>query len=127
MLLGAALALAAEAAGIVSLAFAIGLYLPVTTSTPLIFGAIVRAALARDGESGTDRATLFASGLIAGDALMGIGIAVLVVTGAAGAVALRAPGPDGSVGEVALTIAPFLALMVLLARHARSTPISGRG
>ena len=47
MLLGAALALAAEAAGLVSLAFAIGLYLPITTTAPLIFGGLLRAALER--------------------------------------------------------------------------------
>src|SRR6185369_12966316 len=108
MLLGATLALAAEAAGVVTLAFAIGLYLPITTSAPLIFGGVLRAVLAsaRDGE-GSDDATLFASGLIAGDALMGIAIAALVVSGAAPAVALRAPS-DGGMLEAALTMAPFL-------------------
>ena len=119
MLLGAALALAAEAAGVVTLAFAIGLYLPITTSTPLIFGGMLRALLARsaDAEAGGDAATLFASGLIAGDALMGIAIAGLVVSGLSATVALRAPG-EGSPLETALTIIPFALLMVALARYA---------
>ncbi len=119
MLLGAALALAAEAAGVVTLAFAIGLYLPITTSTPLIFGGMLRALLARsaDAETGGDAATLFASGLIAGDALMGIAIAGLVVSGLSATVALRAPG-EGSPLETALTIIPFALLMVALARYA---------
>jgi len=119
MALGAALALAAEAAGIVTLAFAIGLYLPITTSTPLIFGGVLRALLTRptDAEAGSDAATLFASGLIAGDALMGIGIAGLVVGGLSTAVALRSPG-EGSLLEGALTVLPFAALMTLLARYA---------
>jgi len=118
--LGAALALVAEAAGVVTLAFAIGLYLPITTSTPLIFGGLLRAALGRprDDDATNDRATLFASGLIAGDALMGIGVAALVVTGLAARVALRTPG-DGPL-DAALTIAPFAALMAALARHARA-------
>ena len=119
MLLGGALALAAEAAGVVTLAFAIGLYLPITTSTPLIFGGMLRALLARsdDAEAGRDAATLFASGLIAGDALMGIAIAGLVVSGLSATVALRAPG-EGSPLETALTIIPFALLMVALARYA---------
>ncbi len=122
MLLGAALALIAEAAGVVTLAFAIGLYLPITTSAPLIFGGVLRAALA-PASSGrapdeADDATLFASGLIAGDALMGIGVAALVVSGAASAVALRTPA-EGGAFEATLTVAPFLALIVVLARYAR--------
>jgi putative OPT family oligopeptide transporter len=118
MLFGAALALAAEAAGVVTLAFAIGLYLPITTSTPLIFGGVLRALLGRAAASESDRATLFASGLIAGDALMGIGIAALVVSGLADTVALRRPAAGGAL-EIALTALPFLALTALLARHAR--------
>ncbi len=121
MLLGAALALAAEAAGVVTLAFAIGLYLPITTSTPLIFGGVLRALLARptDAEAGSDAATLFASGLIAGDALMGIGIAGLVVSGLSTTVALRSPG-EGSLFETALTVLPFAVLMAVLARYGRA-------
>ena len=122
MALGAALALAAEAAGLVSLAFAIGVYLPITTSAPLIFGGLLRAALGRAGAPVADAPTLFASGLIAGDALMGIGIAALVVGGLAGRLALRPLGPEGSALEVALTILPFVLLMVALARQARRAP-----
>jgi putative OPT family oligopeptide transporter len=118
MLLGAALALAAEAAGVVSLAFAIGLYLPITTTAPLIFGGLLRAALERRAPL-SEQSTLFASGLIAGDALMGIGIAVLIVTGVAQHIALRIPGPEGSLVETLLTVAPFAALAAVLAYEAR--------
>jgi putative OPT family oligopeptide transporter len=120
MALGAVLALAAEAAGVVSLAFAIGLYLPITTSAPLIFGGLLRAFVGRRADAaGDDRATLFASGLIAGDALMGIGIAGLVVSGAATHLALRTPGPAGTPLELLLTVAPFAALLLVLAAVAR--------
>ena len=87
MLLGGGFALAAEMAGIPSLTFAIGLYLPVTTSASLILGGLVagwvkkQATNEDEHQQAHNRATLFASGLIAGDALMGIGIAILVVTG----------------------------------------------
>ncbi len=115
MALGAALALVAEACGVIPLAFAIGLYLPITTTAPLILGGLLRAAVARgDGPLG-DRPVLFASGLIAGDALMGIGIAALTVSGLGGAIALRTPGGAGALVETTLTVAPFAALMAMLA------------
>jgi len=135
MILGAALALAAEALGVVTLAFAIGLYLPITTSAPLILGGLLRLALDRrgvqpspatagpaEGGAASDRPTLFASGLIAGDALMGIGIAALVVSGVAEKLALRAPGAEDAPLEIGLTILPFALLMLALARCARERP-----
>jgi len=125
MLLGAALALAAEAAGVVTLAFAIGLYLPVTTSAPLIFGGVLRALVGRAGDSehSTDGATLFASGLIAGDALMGVAIAGLVVGGVADAIVLRTPA-EGGLLEIVLTAVPFAILMAVLVRFARPVGVA---
>lgn len=121
MALGAVLALVAEACGVIPLAFAIGLYLPVTTTAPLILGGLLRAAVDRRAESGGDRPVLFASGLIAGDALMGIGIAALTVSGLTGAIALRTPGSAGDWTEAILTVAPFLLLMAVLSRTARGS------
>jgi putative OPT family oligopeptide transporter len=121
MLLGAGLALAAEACGVIPLAFAIGVYLPITTTAPLILGGLVRAAVERRGAALGDRPILFASGLIAGDALMGIGIAALTVSGLATRMALRTPSAGGGVAEAVLTILPFAALMMLLARSARAS------
>src|SRR5262249_50102527 len=60
LLLGAALAALAELIGINSLAFAIGLYLPVTTTTPLLIGGLIAARFGGDNEP----ATLMSSGLI---------------------------------------------------------------
>ncbi len=119
MALGAALALLAEAVGMIPLAFAIGVYLPITTTAPLILGGVLRAVLERRHGPLGDRPVLFASGLIAGDALMGIGIAALTVSGVAGAIALRTPGSAGDAIEAALTILPFASLMILLVRNAR--------
>jgi putative OPT family oligopeptide transporter len=117
--LGAALAIVAEACGIIPLAFAIGLYLPITTTAPLILGGVLRAAVeARHGTLG-DRPILFASGLIAGDALMGIGIAALTVSGLAASFALRTPAPVGDGFEALLTLLPFVSLMGALAWSAR--------
>jgi putative OPT family oligopeptide transporter len=123
MLLGGGLALAAELIGISSLAFAIGLYLPITTTASLILGGLVswwvkqRTPSSEIYQRQHERATLFASGLIAGDALMGIGIAGLVVSGLDRAFALRTEG-SGAL-EYVLTIVPFALLAWGLVRMAR--------
>ncbi|MBI3245021.1 MAG: oligopeptide transporter, OPT family [Deltaproteobacteria bacterium] len=123
MLLGGGLALAAETVGIPSLAFAIGLYLPITTTASLILGGFVAwwvkrdTPPAREQDLQNERATLFASGLIAGDALMGIGIAGLVVGGVDQALTLRTAG-SGAL-EYVLTITPFVLLAWGLMRMAR--------
>ncbi|HSD10330.1 MAG TPA: oligopeptide transporter, OPT family [Candidatus Binatia bacterium] len=129
--LGAGLALAVEAFGVASLPFAIGLYLPITTSASLVLGGIAswllhgpravdERAAAEPGEADRNRReslTLLASGLVAGDALMGIGVAALVVSGLADRLALRAPGSGA--GEDVAAILPFLLLFVLFARFGR--------
>lgn len=116
--LGAAIALAVEIFGVGSLPFAIGLYLPITTSAALILGGLAAWWLGRrerpvaTGEGASrsrETLTLLASGLIAGDALMGIGIAALVVSGLSETVALRSPGEGAWEGLA--TIAPFAALL----------------
>jgi uncharacterized oligopeptide transporter (OPT) family protein len=123
LLLGSGLALAAEVIGVSSLAFAIGLYLPVTTTASLILGGLVswwvkRRTLNPDAyQRQHERATLFASGLIAGDALMGIGIAGLVVSGLDRALTLR-PETSGPL-EYIFTIVPFAVLAWGLVRVAR--------
>ncbi len=125
MSLGAGLALSTELFGIPSLAFAIGLYLPITTTASLILGGLVAWWVKRQitspdhYEQQNEQATLFASGLIAGDALMGIGIAGLVVSGLDRAFMLR--GESSGPLEYVLTIAPFAALAWGLARMARRT------
>jgi len=119
LMLGAVLALACEAFGIASLPFAIGLYLPITTSAPLVLGGLAAWLLhgntprstARPGErkeSDRERLTLLASGLVAGDALMGIGVAVLVVSGLSDTIGLRSPGTGG--WEDIATLLPFAVL-----------------
>ena len=119
MALGAALALIAEACGVIPLAFAIGIYLPITTTAPLILGGLLRAAIGRRHSPLGDRPILFASGLIAGDALMGIGIAALTVSGLAGTIIVRTPGAAGDGIEGFLTIAPFVLLMGVLSWNVR--------
>lgn len=82
--MGAASAVVIECLGLNSLAVAVGIYLPVHVSTPILVGGLVRwavEALTKDEATKTARVetgTLFASGLIAGEALVGVLIAVLI-------------------------------------------------
>jgi putative OPT family oligopeptide transporter len=75
---GAAIALIVEMLGISSLAFALGMYLPIELNTPILFGALVAGYVRRSSPDETtrrarnNRGTLIASGLIAGGALAGV-------------------------------------------------------
>ncbi len=87
VLVGVFIAVMIELCGIKALAFAIGLYLPLATTLPIFVGGAVkgivdwraeRKGLAVDeGELG--RGNLFATGLIAGGALTGVFVAILMV------------------------------------------------
>lgn len=84
VLFGVFLVVMLELAGIRSLAFAVGAYLPIATSAPIFAGGVVRwlveRSLARKAEPGkpveaegeVSSGALFASGLIAGGALAGL-------------------------------------------------------
>lgn len=83
VLLGVALALVLELCGISALPFAVGVYLPVSASTPIFIGGIVRWFVERkkdksesELESETGSGVLFSSGLIAGGAIAGILLAL---------------------------------------------------
>lgn len=93
ILFGAMISLVMELAGVPSLAFTVGVYLPISTTTPIFIGGLIRwfmdrrmrrtPAMAGLSETQftavTDRApgVLFASGYIAGGAIAGILIAFL--------------------------------------------------
>ena len=63
------------------LSFGLGLYLPLSLSTAIMVGGLVRAFIDRKypSEAFQERGTLFSSGLIGGDACVGIIIALLTV------------------------------------------------
>ncbi len=84
VILGAVLAIVVQLAGVSSLAFAVGVYLPLSTTLPIFVGGIVRLLVDRvrkfsAEDSETSPGTMMATGLIAGGSLAGIIIALLVV------------------------------------------------
>ena len=97
---GGAVSIAFELAGINSIPMAIGLYLPLEITAPLAFGGCVRAItdwiknkaknkktenntdkISKESENNADGAVLFCSGIIAGEGLVGILLAVFAVVG----------------------------------------------
>jgi putative OPT family oligopeptide transporter len=66
------------------LPFAIGLYLPLEVSTAIFVGGVARAIINRFSKTSEpkDSGILAASGMIAGDAIIGVVIALLTVLGA---------------------------------------------
>ena len=82
VLAGVGIALAIEIIGIPVLPVAIGVYLPIHLSTPIFVGGLLRAFFDRKGDEGkaiTERGVLYGSGLIAGEGLVGILLAVFAV------------------------------------------------
>ncbi len=93
VILGGMIAIVLEMCGIQSLAFAVGVYLPLSSSSPILIGGLVRALADRHMRgrlahrrlseteliAETDRSpgVLVASGYIAGGAIAGIGIAFM--------------------------------------------------
>ncbi|MFH1502223.1 MAG: oligopeptide transporter, OPT family [Candidatus Eisenbacteria bacterium] len=80
--IGAFLALCVEILGVPSLPFAVGLYLPIRLSTPIMAGGLVRLAASRTRDQRElherrERGVLFGSGLIAGGGIMGLLVAFL--------------------------------------------------
>lgn len=83
ILIGVFLGILIELCGLPSLPFAVGLYLPVSTMTPIFLGGYIRIYIekkyrSREQELGQRRESgiLFSSGLIGGEGLMGVGIAL---------------------------------------------------
>lgn len=83
---GVALAVVMELCGVNSLSFAVGAYLPLSTTLPIFAGGAVRGVVdwrkKRKGETATEddlgKGNLFATGLVAGGALAGVIVALLI-------------------------------------------------
>jgi len=88
VLVGVAIAIVMELCGIKALSFAIGIYLPLSTTLPIFIGGALRGMAnwrhRRKGiqdveEDDLGKGNLFATGLVAGGALAGVVVAILSV------------------------------------------------
>lgn len=108
--IGVAIAIVIELLGVEALPVAVGIYLPVHTSTPILLGGLIRWGFLKVQKSTADkpeeerieRGVLLCSGLIAGESLLGILIA--------GLVSLKINIPQVEIGGQWLALLLFLAL-----------------
>ncbi len=81
--IGVGIALVCEALKIPSLPFAVGVYLPLSTFTPLFIGGLLRGMFERRAKSKEEaanqreRGVLLGSGFVGGEGLLGVGIAAV--------------------------------------------------
>lgn len=119
---GGGVAISGILCGVSGLAFAIGVYLPLSSMASIYVGGCVRAVVEqrRKGaaKSDTDPGILAASGLVAGEGLAGVLIAGLVAANLAPrSMAPRIPGVAGSL----LALAAILIVGIFLYRGAASS------
>ena len=138
VMVGVALALTVELCGVGSLSFAVGAYLPLTTTAPIFVGGVVRAVVERGarkrgaaaphGESELGPGNLFATGLVAGGAVAGVAVALLLalsstvaggMTRMATAIEHALVGALGPGGYQLLGLAFFAGMALLLWRIGR--------
>ena len=152
VILGAMIAVVLELSGVPSLAFAVGIYLPLSTSSPIFVGGIVRYAvdiylkrkLAKRNlteeqiiaETDKSNGVLMASGYIAGGAIAGILIAIFAVVPSLAALQssfgdwAKAGNPffDGGVGGLSdiLGLIPFAIIAMVLYYVGRERLLAGK-
>jgi putative OPT family oligopeptide transporter len=91
--IGVGIALVCEILRIPSLPFAVGVYLPVSTMTPIFVGGLIRLWMERTARDETEaadrreRGVLLGSGFVGGEGLLGVGIALVAV--------VQSKRPDG--------------------------------
>jgi len=136
VLVGAFIAVTMELCAVKSLSFAVGLYLPLSTTLPIFAGGALKGIVdwlaARRGESTEEGelggGSLFATGLVAGGALTGVIVALLNVNDGVnqfiGKTLNMEPVIAGAIGEPGyqlLGVIFFATLGLLLYRAARKS------
>ncbi len=107
--IGVGIALVCELFKIPSLAFAVGVYLPLSTFTPMFIGGLLRMFIEKRAKSKEDkdekreRGILLGSGLVGGEGLMGIGIAAVAFS--------QGKTPTGIGTDWAGDLIPWIALV----------------
>ena len=100
---------------------AVGLYLPFGLAIPILIGGLIerftrkRGAAETDADRGASPGVLFASGVVAGEALVGVGVAALIGFG------VSAGSADYQAADL-LSLASALIVVALFARACRPRP-----
>ena len=136
VLTGVFTAIVIEILGIPVLPVAIGLYLPIHLSTPMLLGGIVRWFIEKRKYSSDKAKTnavqsgvLYSSGLIAGEGIVGIILAVLAVIKVGGTpisdiINISAKGISiGNIGGILFCAALLLSIVFIAKRGAKKTDL----
>jgi len=117
--IGVFIAVAVEIMGIPGLPVAIGLYLPLELSATIMLGGIVRLVTDYLNKKQSDRTEgdagagiLFCSGLIAGEGLVGIILAVFAVSGLDERIDLSGRINTGMVGGIVLLVVMIISVAI---------------
>ena len=116
---GVFIAVAVEVIGIPVLPFAIGLYLPIHLSTPIMVGGLIKLIIEKakfkdekKREGILSNGILYSSGMIAGEGLVGIILAILAVVGVGDKINLTNYGINlGNIGGLVF-FAILIAIMI---------------
>ncbi len=140
MLLGALIGLCCQLLGVSALAFSIGMYLPINNWPSIFIGGVlswwVRRKQAKEqagaeaSHDDSDTGSLWAAGLVAGEAITGLIIAIMTVAGVGDALSLRShledgkllPGPLETPFEIGLSAVVLLAVVAVFYVVARWKP-----
>ncbi|MEX2583752.1 MAG: oligopeptide transporter, OPT family [Gemmatimonadota bacterium] len=129
---GIAIAVVVELLGVPSLPFAVGLYLPLGLTTPIFAGGVVRWLVEKrfrgeELQEKREAGVLYASGLIAGAALLGVLIAIPVAFAPDLLAAVNVGSEWAGSFAPAVSLAAFLALtlsLYLVATRAESAGVT---
>jgi len=119
--IGAAFAIIVQLLGVPALPFAVGMYLPLSATTPIFVGGVVAHVLERRAKGDTvlassrrEQGVLLSSGLIAGEGIMGVAIALYAFTAGS-----KPSGIGVDLGDWA-SLAGFVALIAYLILKTRT-------
>lgn len=119
VIIGAFIAIAVEIVGIPVLPFCIGLYLPFGMSAGILAGGIVKAIFEKKNVSkeGINKGVLYCSGLIAGEGIVGILLAVTAIIPVAGVTLADVINVSGklNLGSIG-TLVVFMLILISLYR-----------
>lgn len=125
---GAALAVVVQLCGVSGLAWAVGAYLPISTTFPIFVGGMMRALADRlrgeKEESEVSSGMLFSTGLVAGGSIAGLAIVLLSQVGGGslvdnlGSIGHAFQDRLGDLGSTIVALVAFAALCTFLVRTA---------